>query len=52
MRLLVEEAISEELGQPVRRLSPTGDYYDHYDLEFKGEDYAAVTIIRAGDSMT
>ena len=52
MRLLIEEAISQELGNPVKKLSPTGDYYDHYDLEVRGEDYAAITIIRAGDSMT
>ncbi len=32
MRLLVEEAISQELGEPEKKLSPTGDYYDHYDL--------------------
>ena len=52
MRLLVEEAISQELSEPEKKLSPTGDYYDHYDLKVKGEDYAAITIIRAGDSMT
>ena len=51
MRLLVEEAISQELAQPVKRISPTGDHYEHYDMKFNGEDYAAVTILRAGDSM-
>ena len=51
MRLLVEEAISWEPKVVEKRLSPTGDYYDHYKLQYKPEDYCAVTIIRAGDSM-
>lgn len=33
------------------RLAPTGDYFDYYQLTYKPEDYCAVTIIRAGDSM-
>lgn len=51
MRLLIEEAISWEPKVVEKRLSPTGEYYDHYKLKFKFEDYCAVTIIRAGDSM-
>jgi len=39
------------LGAPTRRQSPTGDYYDHYEMRYPVEDYCAVTIIRAGDSM-
>jgi uracil phosphoribosyltransferase len=51
MRLLVEEAIAQDLDQPIKRLSPTGDLYDHYQPKFDNSDYAAITIIRAGDSM-
>lgn len=51
MRLLVEEAISMDLADPVKKLSPTGDLYDHYAPKFANDDYCAVTIIRAGDSM-
>ena len=36
---------------PVKKLSPTGDLYDHYQPKFDNEDYCAITIIRAGDSM-
>ena len=48
MRLLLEEAIAQDLKVEKRR-SPTGDEYDHYHVN--NDDYAAVTIIRAGDSM-
>ena len=48
MRLLIEEAISQELTVDKRK-SPTGDEYDHYSIN--NSDFAAVTIIRAGDSM-
>ena len=48
MRLLVEEALAQELTVE-RRMSPTGDEYDHYGVN--NSDFAAVTIIRAGDSM-
>jgi uracil phosphoribosyltransferase len=51
MRLLIEEAISWEPKVVEKRLAPTGEYYDHYKLQYKAEDYCAVTIIRAGDSM-
>ena len=34
-----------------KRLSPTGSEYDHFKLKYRAEDYCAVTIIRAGDSM-
>ena len=51
MRLLVEEAINWEPKVVEKRLAPTGEYYDHYKLQFKPEDYCAITIIRAGDSM-
>lgn len=51
MRLLVEEAIAQDLAEPVRKLSPTGDYYNHYAPKFEESEYAAITIIRAGDSM-
>ena len=32
MRLLLEEAISLEPKVISKRLSPTGEYYDHYKL--------------------
>jgi uracil phosphoribosyltransferase len=51
MRLLVEEAIACEPKVVEKRLAPTGEYYDHHRLMYKAEDYCAVTIIRAGDSM-
>jgi uracil phosphoribosyltransferase len=51
MRLLVEEAINWEPKVVEKRLAPTGEYYDHYKLQYKPEDYCAITIIRAGDSM-
>ncbi|CDW72050.1 phosphoribosyl transferase domain containing protein [Stylonychia lemnae] len=51
MRLLVEEAISQEPMIIEKRQSPTGSEYDHYRLKFSPEEYCAVTIIRAGDSM-
>jgi uracil phosphoribosyltransferase len=34
-----------------KRLSPTGEHYDHHKLKYKEEDYCAITIIRSGDSM-
>jgi len=51
MRLLVEEVIGQELAAPVKRISPTGDSFDYYGLKNSYEDYCAVTILRAGDSM-
>ena len=51
MRLLVEEAIAKEPMVVEERVSPTGSKYDHYRLKYRPEDYCAVTIIRAGDSM-
>jgi hypothetical protein len=51
MRLLVEEAINQDLAAPVKKLSPTGDHYDHYMPKFADHEYTAVTILRAGDSM-
>jgi hypothetical protein len=51
MRLLIEEAIANDLATPVKRLSPTGEFYDHYAPKFENDEYAAITIIRAGDSM-
>lgn len=51
MRLLVEEAISQEPMIIEQRFSPTGTSYDHYRLKYDPEEYCAVTIIRAGDSM-
>jgi uracil phosphoribosyltransferase len=51
MRLLVEEALSQEPMIEEKRLSPTGEYYDHLQLKHKQEEYCAVTIIRSGDSM-
>lgn len=51
MRLLIEEAIANDLADPVFRLSPTGEYYEHYATKFESDEYAAITIIRAGDSM-
>ena len=51
MRLLIEEAIAQDLDEPVRKLSPTGDMYDHYAPKYDESQYAAITIIRAGDSM-
>ena len=32
-------------------MSPTGSKYDHYKLKHSHEDFAAVSIVRAGDSM-
>ena len=49
MRLLVEEALSQDLGVE-KRQSPTGDYYDHYDT-YDASEFAAVSIMRGGDSM-
>jgi len=51
MRLLVEEAIASQLGEPERRLSPTGEYYNHYSMKYEESEYCCVSIIRAGDSM-
>ena len=51
MRLLVEEAINWEPKVVEKRLAPTGEYYDHSKLQYKPEDYCAIPIIRAGDSM-
>jgi len=51
MRLLVETAISLEPMVVEIRTSPTGSEYDHYKLQYDPEEYCAVTIIRAGDSM-
>ena len=51
MRQLVEQAISYEPMVIEKRLSPTGEYYDHQKLKYKEEDYCAITIIRSGDSM-
>lgn len=51
MRLLIEETISQEPMIIEKRLSPTGVEYDHYRLKYDPEEYCAVTIIRAGDSM-
>lgn len=50
MRLLIEEALAEELSVETRH-SPTGDTYSHYRTQHANEDYAAVTIMRGGDSM-
>lgn len=51
MRLLIEEAISQELTEPEKRVTPTGQVYDHYAVKYDNSQYCAVTIIRAGDSM-
>ena len=51
MRLLVETAISLEPMVVEKRISPTGSEYDHYRLQYDPDEYCAVTIIRAGDSM-
>jgi uracil phosphoribosyltransferase len=51
MRLLLEEAIAREPLVKELRRSPTGTEYEHYAMKSKPEDYCAVTIIRAGDSM-
>lgn len=48
MRLLIEEALSQEL-EVSTRLSPTGIEYTHYGIN--PDDFAAVTIMRGGDSM-
>jgi len=49
--MLLEEAIAQEVGEPVRKISAAGGEYDHYDLKHDATDYCAITIIRAGDSM-
>ena len=51
MSLLIEEAISQEPMKKSQKISPTGSPYDHYDLLYKGDEYCAIPIIRAGDSM-
>jgi uracil phosphoribosyltransferase len=51
MTLLIEEAIATQLGAPERRMSPTGEEYDHYSMKYEESEYCAVSIIRAGDSM-
>ena len=48
MRLLIEEALSQELVVSKRK-SPTGSEYDHYGIN--NSDFAAVSIMRGGDSM-
>ena len=50
MRLLIEEALAQELKVETR-VSPTGDSYAHYAPAHAVEDFAAVTIMRGGDSM-
>ena len=50
MRLLVEEVMAQELAEE-RRVSPTGDTYAHYRTAHANDEYAAVTIMRGGDSM-
>lgn len=50
MRLLVEEALSQELVVE-ERVSPTGSPYAHYRVEHDLSQYAAVSIMRGGDSM-
>ena len=51
MQLLIEEAIGQEPKKVSKRVSLTGGEYDHYELAYPTEDYCAITIIRAGDSM-
>lgn len=51
MRLLVEQAISQEPMRITKRKAPTQDEFDHFELAHKPEEYCAITIIRAGDSM-
>lgn len=51
MRLLLEEAISQEPMKVTKVKASTGDEYDHHDLVHSPRDYCAITIIRAGDSM-
>ena len=52
MRLLVEEAFTHELQLSKKpHFSPTGSTYDHYELRHSEEEYCAVSILRAGDSM-
>lgn len=48
MRLLIEEALSQELVVS-KRVTPTGTEYDHYSVN--SDDFAAVTIMRGGNSM-
>ena len=50
MRLLVEEALAQE-AQVERRMSPTGESYEHSTVPADTNDFAAVTIMRGGDSM-
>mmetsp|Transcript_34971 Transcript_34971/g.34000 ORF Transcript_34971/g.34000 Transcript_34971/m.34000 type:complete len:107 (+) Transcript_34971:181-501(+) len=51
MRLLIEEAISHEPMVITKKLSPTGVYYDHLELQFNGSEYCAIPIMRSGDAM-
>ena len=50
MRLLVEEALAQELVIE-KRTSPTGETYDHYRPAHSYDEFAAVSIMRGGDSM-
>ena len=52
MHLLIEEAISRELEvDSEKHYSPTGSSYEHIKLKHKQEEFACVSILRAGDSM-
>ncbi|CAI2377344.1 unnamed protein product [Moneuplotes crassus] len=51
MHLLIEEAIAAEPMKISRKKTLAGGEFDHYSLTKSAEDYCAVTIIRAGDSM-
>lgn len=52
MHLLVEEAISRELVVDTKEhYSPTGSTYPHLKLKHAEEEFCAISILRAGDSM-
>ena len=53
MHLLIEEALSQELevDRGTKHFSPTGSEYDHIKLKHDPQEYACVSILRAGDSM-
>ena len=51
MHLLIEEALGNEPMRITTKKTLAGGEFTHFELEHKSEDYWAVPIIRAGDSM-
>ena len=51
MHMLIEEALGNEPMTITTKKTLAGGEFDHYQLKYSSEEYCAVTIIRAGDSM-